>query len=153
MLSLVGGETESSGSVAWKVDVGFQTWGEQQACDQRQIARHRLETAIPVICRSHGKKHFAQLSVGEADSFPYKLETPKDSTVIHLSACAKQLAYMCGFCAGDIGRAVILAPFAEKLANHFFDRHFLDVDVADVACFKQLPACLGDFCAWNFQLH
>ena len=31
---------------------------------------------------------------------------------------------------------MILAPFAEQLADHFFDRHFLDVDVADVACFK-----------------
>jgi len=48
---------------------------------------------------------------------------------------------------------MIFAPFAEKLANHFFDRDFLNVDVADVACFEELPARFGDFCAWNLQLY
>jgi len=37
--------------------------------------------------------------------------------------------------------------FAEKLADHFFHGHFLDVDVAYVAGFEQFAAGLGDFCA------
>jgi hypothetical protein len=64
MLSVVGGETESSGSVAWKVDVDFQTWRDQQACEQCQIAWHRLDAAIPVICRRDGEKHSAKIRRG-----------------------------------------------------------------------------------------
>ena len=152
MLSLVGGETESSGSVVWKVDIDVQTWREQQACDQRQIARHRLETAIPIIRGSDGEKHSAKRRRAYSES----ISLIPNFSPVHLASEAAEnveLACVCGFCAGQTGSPVILAPFAEKLANYFFDRHFLDVDVADVACFKQLPACLGDFCAGNFQLH
>ena len=39
------------------------------------------------------------------------------------------------------------------MADHFFDRHFLDIDVADVAGFEQLPAGFGHFRAWNLQLY
>jgi hypothetical protein len=152
MLSVVGGETESSRSVAWKVDVDVQTWREQQAYEQCQIARHRLEAAISVICGSDGEEHSAKLRRVYFESISL---IPKLSPVRLPSESAEnvELASVCGFCAGQTGSAVVLVPFAEKLANHFFDRHFLDVYVADVACFKQLPARLGDFCAWNFQLH
>ena len=42
---------------------------------------------------------------------------------------------------------MIFAAFAKELANHFFHRHFLNVDVAHVARFEQFTAGLGDFCA------
>src|SRR5207244_13181450 len=44
------------------------------------------------------------------------------------------------------------SPLAEKLADHFFDGHFLDVDIADITSFEQLPAGLGDFGARHLQL-
>ncbi len=45
----------------------------------------------------------------------------------------KSLACLHGFCAGEIGSAMILVPLPEKLADHLLDRYFLDVDVANIA--------------------
>ena len=62
------------------------------------------------------------------------------------------LGGLSGFCGCKISGAMIFAAFAEKLADHFFHGHFLDVDVAYVAGFEQFTTGFGDFRARNFQL-
>lgn len=41
----------------------------------------------------------------------------------------------------------------KQLANYLFDRHFLHVDVADIARLKNFPASFSDFRARDFELH
>lgn len=73
MLSLAGGETESSGSAPWKFDADLKTWRDEQAREQRQIARHRLDAAISDLCGSDGEEHLGKLSI-EGDFLPRRSE-------------------------------------------------------------------------------
>ncbi len=44
------------------------------------------------------------------------------------------------------------AALAEKLPNHFLDRHFLNVDVADITGLQEFATGLGHFRARHLQL-
>src|SRR5437773_7541189 len=49
-------------------------------------------------------------------------------------------------------RTGFASSLTKKLADHFFDGHFLDIDVADITSFEKLSACLSDFSARHLQL-
>ena len=129
MLPLVGEEIESANSADRKIDVNLEAWREQQACQQRETAPPRMDPTVCHVRSSNGKKYSAQLW-----SVPF-------------------LSHLHGFYRRHVHGAMALVPFAEELADHFFHRHLLNVDIAHITCFEQFSAGFGDFGAGNFQLH
>ncbi len=129
MLPLVGEEIESANSANREIDVNLEAWREQQACQQRKTAPPRMDPAVCHVRGSNGKKHPAQLC-----SVPF-------------------LSHMHRFYRRHVNGAMARMPFAEELADYFFHRHLLNVDIAHITCFEQLPAGFSNFGAGNFQLH
>jgi hypothetical protein len=61
MLPLVGEEITSANRPDWKIDIDFEAWRKQQACQQRETPSPWLVPAVSHVCRGNGKKHPAQL--------------------------------------------------------------------------------------------
>src|SRR4029453_13810219 len=72
---------------------------------------------------------------------------------LRMTTCVAALTNVCRFHNGGAHCVTMVMCFTEELADHVFHRHFLHVNVADVAGFEKSSAGFGNLCAWNFQLH
>jgi len=65
MLWLVGTKIGSPPPADWKINRTTQTRRQQQACQQCETEKSRLDSPIPYVCRCDGNKHSAQFCRGD----------------------------------------------------------------------------------------
>src|SRR5215471_11185998 len=84
------------------------------------------------------------------------MRTRNDSrffAALRMTTCVAALTNVCRFRNGGSRYATMFVCFTEELSDHVFHRHFLHVDIADVAGLEKSSAGLCNLRPWNLQLH
>src|SRR5437764_11326698 len=179
MLPLARPKVESTTAADRNSDATTQTRRQQQAREQCEAAAFGLDAAVSNFRRSHGKEHSAELRGSHCrrtlltpglspvcDEHPRT--KPFQPLCAHIkplngfTACRamfiglktdvnkKFLSHLRGCGGRGFRRCAELVAFTKELSDHFFYRHFLHIDVTDIASFENSPACFSHLRAGNF---